>query len=565
MANSGGGAGAEELAMMDLRIEMGFKHLALAGQRLLRAGQHQAAIEALELALDAQGPPAGMGIVHSQLGACYAAIGKPEQAIKHHQADLQIARESHDLAGVAKAFASIGNVFKACAKYNESILCYEQQLDVARLAADRAAQCRALANLGGAYQAVSHAWLKKEESDMAADYCAQAVKYTKQNARLAEHLKDKAAMGKAYGNLGILYEQLEEHDKAALCHKKRLKIAQEAGDRAAEGRAFCNLGNAYRAQRKYDKAIECYEQDLAIAEEMGDTLGQAVTLSNLGNTHQAMGHVPETLHYHERHLAAMRATGDSAGVAWALANLARVCEAVGRYDDALMYLEKQAESARVGGDPSSEREVNASISRVRHLRDSGVTLEQHAAIQALLGALETAGSKTRAKRTIRSTVGRFFSRKSRSSSTHPGEVELGDSVGAGSDRASLSELSLGSVRSTLSITSFPSSPRASPRPTPIPPDTDSKRPRMPARLSALFSGSDSPDSGSPQPAVAVSEVDTEEGLMAQTDLGAASWAEGSEAMPAPLARHRATAEALLQQLGLLDLSMAEREDHPEPR
>ncbi len=166
----------------------------------------------------------------------------------------------------------------------------------------------------------------------------------------------------------------------------------------------------------------------------------------------------------------------------------------------------------------------------------------------------------------------------RSAEAHGDSVELSDS----SDR--LSDWSVGSIRSTLSTTSFPAQPGASSSSSPAPGDTEyvlffptvplarsdsrDRKGRMPTRLANLFQPAAGPAASpgrrpTPSPSAAgpasgsdlalhtISITDAgdaaEQGVLQQTDFSEATL-DGPE-VPAPLAEHRANAALLLHQLG----------------
>ena len=60
-----------------------------------------------------------------------------------------------------------------------------------------------------------------------------------------KEIGDKAAQGRACGNLGNVHYLLGNFSLAIHYHNERLKIAKEFGDKAAERRAHSNLGNAH--------------------------------------------------------------------------------------------------------------------------------------------------------------------------------------------------------------------------------------------------------------------------------------------------------------------------------
>ncbi len=105
----------------------------------------------------------------------------------------------------------------------------------------------------------------------------------------------------------------------------QLAASQIAGDRAAEGRALGNLGLAYAALGEVRKAIEHHEAALLISREIGDRRGEGSTLGNLGTAYAALGEAQRAIEHYEAALRIRREIGDRSGEANDCSNLALAC------------------------------------------------------------------------------------------------------------------------------------------------------------------------------------------------------------------------------------------------
>ena len=115
-------------------------------------------------------------------------------------------------------------------------------------------------------------------------------------------LQDRAAQGRACGNLGNVHYLLGDFNKAIHYHEERLKIAKEFGDRSAERRAHSNLGNAHIFLGEFEQAAEHYKMTLLLAQELGDRAVEAQACYSLGNTYTLLKDYPTAVEYHLRHL-----------------------------------------------------------------------------------------------------------------------------------------------------------------------------------------------------------------------------------------------------------------------
>ena len=85
------------------------------------------------------------------------------------------------------------------------------------------------------------------------------------------------------------------------------------GDRAGEGKAYCNIGNVYDSLGDFQKAREYGERHLQISKEVEDRAGEGNAYGNLGNAFINLGDFQKTIEYHKRHLQISKEVGDRAG------------------------------------------------------------------------------------------------------------------------------------------------------------------------------------------------------------------------------------------------------------
>lgn len=76
-----------------------------------------------------------------------------------------------------------------------------------------------------------------------------------------------------------------------------IKAAQALVDRRDEGAFLGNLGNVYRNLGEVEKAISYYEQALSISLDIGDRYNEGLSLGNLGNAYNQLGEVEKARDY----------------------------------------------------------------------------------------------------------------------------------------------------------------------------------------------------------------------------------------------------------------------------
>ena len=61
-----------------------------------------------------------------------------------------------------------------------------------------------------------------------------------------------------------------------------MAIRKELGDKKGMGNSYNNIGNIYKDQGNYEKALEYASKSLAIYEEIGDKKGMGNSNNNIG-------------------------------------------------------------------------------------------------------------------------------------------------------------------------------------------------------------------------------------------------------------------------------------------
>ncbi len=180
---------------------------------------------------------------------------------------------------------------------------------------DRAAQGRACGNLGNVHYLLGN--------------FAKAIHFHKERLEIAREFGDRAAERRAHSNLGNAHIFLGEFERAAEHYKRTLLLAQDLGDRAVEAQACYSLGNTYTLLKDYPNAIEYHLRHLSIAQELFDKVGEGRACWSLGNAHSSMGQHEEAYHYARRHLQISHDTNDRMGQATAQLNMSELTKTLG--------------------------------------------------------------------------------------------------------------------------------------------------------------------------------------------------------------------------------------------
>ncbi|CAB4058403.1 GPSM2 [Lepeophtheirus salmonis] len=387
--------------------------LALEGEKLCKTGNCRDGVAFFEAALQTGTEDfRTLSAIYSQLGNAYFYMGDYSKAMQYHKHDLTLARTMGDRLGEAKASGNLGNTLKVMGKFEEAVICCRRHLEICQEHNDRVGEGRALYNLGNVFHAkgkhigrLGHQDPGEFPDEIKALF-EKAVHYYEENLLLMMEIQDRAAQGRACGNvlklpknseINLLNEELipiwvtltfflGEFEKAAEHYKKTLKLAQELGDRAVEAQACYSLGNTYTLLKNYPTAIEYHMRHLFIAQELMDKVGEGRACWSLGNAHSAMGSHEKAYHYATRHLEISKDTGDRMGQATAQLNLAELSKNMNsatppksqsrRISMEHLNLLKMTPNSDLNGDhnSSSDRNLNSNAPSDDVLNTSGLVL-----------------------------------------------------------------------------------------------------------------------------------------------------------------------------------------------
>ncbi|XP_067012143.2 G-protein-signaling modulator 2 [Anabrus simplex] len=346
--------------------------LALEGERLCKAGDCRAGVAFFQAAIQAGTDDLRtLSAIYSQLGNAYFYLGDYVKAMQYHKHDLTLARTMGDKLGEAKSSGNLGNTLKVMGKFDEAMICCKRHLEISRELGDKLSEGRALYNLGNVYHAKGKHIGRVGQQDPGEfpeevrDCLQEAVHYYEENLQLMRELNERAAQGRACGNLGNTYYLLGDFQKAIHYHEERLKIAREFGDKAAERRANSNLGNSHIFLGEFEAAAEHYKRTLVLAQELGDRAVEAQACYSLGNTYTLLRDYPTAVEYHLRHLIIAQQLMDRVGEGRACWSLGNAHTAMGNHEKALYFASKHLEISKELGDPMGQATASMNVADLR--------------------------------------------------------------------------------------------------------------------------------------------------------------------------------------------------------
>ena len=105
------------------------------------------------------------------------------------------------------------------------------------------------------------------------------------------------ARSAALGNIGLVYSDKGDLDKALEYYQQALKIHRDIGYKLGEASALGNIGLVYSNKGDLNKALKYFQQALKIDRDIGHKLGEANQLGNIGLVYSDKGDLDKALEY----------------------------------------------------------------------------------------------------------------------------------------------------------------------------------------------------------------------------------------------------------------------------
>jgi tetratricopeptide (TPR) repeat protein len=247
--------------------------LTSSAQRAATLGAHEQAIRHVEQALGIARDPRERAPLLDIAASSAAAAAVPE-ARQYAEAAVTAYRELSDETGVVLATVRLGRVLINAGDIGPARQVLEGVVPAAEAIEDRGVLAFVLSHLARAY-------MRNAESVLAVDAADRSL-------AIAEALDLEEVVAEAMLNKGSALNQLGRRREANALVSVAVDLARRAGDRAMEIRALNNYGVGIVFDDPV-RAHEIYRQITALARDVGDMGMYLFSLSNLSGGSLAMG------------------------------------------------------------------------------------------------------------------------------------------------------------------------------------------------------------------------------------------------------------------------------------
>ncbi|WP_395146241.1 CHAT domain-containing protein, partial [Armatimonas sp.] len=175
---------------------------------------------------------------------------------------------------------------------------------------------------------------------------------------------NKIGEANALYDIGEVYRESGEPQKALEFYNQALILYRETGNKQFEANILYNIGLVYRNIGPPQKALEFYTQALAIYRAIGNKQDESDTLNGIGNVYKNTGEPQKALEFYNLALKLYRETGDKSGKADTLNNIGLVYSNTDQLSKALEFYNQALMLYREAGNKKDEAKTLNRIGNV---------------------------------------------------------------------------------------------------------------------------------------------------------------------------------------------------------
>jgi tetratricopeptide (TPR) repeat protein len=215
-------------------------------------------------------------------------FGQIELSVAKNINALQIAAETNNLYQLSKFNREIGIAQRTILNLDDAEYYFKQAIDYAKIIQDDRQWALALTNLGLVY------FDRKEYQ--------KALKTTEQSIFILEKLNDINGLGESYNNLGIINREQKKFIEAASNFNQALVYFESTNNKEKIAGVYHNVGTVFQKQGKYKNALNYLEKSIQIREKYGSKNEIYKTYRVISEVHKSLGNTQKSLYYLQLYL-----------------------------------------------------------------------------------------------------------------------------------------------------------------------------------------------------------------------------------------------------------------------
>jgi len=190
---------------------------------------------------------------HECLGIAYKKLGHPILSIKELKTAEKLTNDKDTLGTI---YLFIGIHYNNFNHPNKALLYFDRELEIARDLNNQEKESAALNNIGLVYLD----YFNEQGYDKALEYFNKSLQFT----------SDPSMITIIYNNIGNVYLDKGDKNKAVEYYKKAVEFAQKADYHTATALDMLNLGNQYTDLKNFSEAQYYLQKGLLMLQKLGD-------------------------------------------------------------------------------------------------------------------------------------------------------------------------------------------------------------------------------------------------------------------------------------------------------
>jgi signal transduction histidine kinase len=290
------------------------------------------------------------------------AYSDPSRGMKIIDAEMPIAQQLHYKKGILEGYNVKSSLYFLQGNLQQAQSVGEEYLQTAARFHDKPNQVVAYSLLGIV-------------SSQTGNY-AKALENMLNSLKLAEEVGDKNKLAALDQNLGNVYNDMEDYDKAVDYYKKSIAIIESIVPKVVVPPSlYNNIGSVLIHQKKYQEALGYLETGSKISQQTNNRRSLAGSYTNLADAWHNLGDNDRSYDYGSRALQISRALSDRRSMANAMINMGTALSALpdtalrnrnidpkDRYTTSVAVLDSAIRLAGDVGDPVTKAEAYKNLS-----------------------------------------------------------------------------------------------------------------------------------------------------------------------------------------------------------
>jgi tetratricopeptide (TPR) repeat protein len=213
------------------------------------------------------------------------------------------------------------------------------------------------------------------------DFKGSLTAYTT-SLSLREKIKDEAKISDSYTNIGMVYSEINNNDKAAYFIKKALESKVKINDTLGLISTYINMGNLEFRKQQWSSALALYRKAVKFNIPQKNKQTEGSIYNNIGATYKEMNQLDSAYTFFNKSLSIAEQLKDYKGKAIAYNNIGSICMRQHKKQKAVWYFEASAQLNQQIGAKAYEVESHTNLAHAQ-LELKNYTASRRAFDQAL--------------------------------------------------------------------------------------------------------------------------------------------------------------------------------------